>query len=357
MQNMKPLRLSIIVPVYNAAGLLRTCLQSLTHQTLQDLEIICVDDGSTDASLAVLQEHAAKDTRIKVIHQANAGVSVARNRGLDAATGEYVTFVDADDWVEPVAYEMALSAFHQEVDMVCFGVVVDGECEPGLEGYCNNFPDGETDVTPQRIAGMNASIWNKIYRYRVIQEQGLRFHEGLAYGEDEAFFFSYAAVMQGAISGVPHRGYHYVQHAASAMSNPTIGSRLPVDLLCGFDYMHDFYSVRGMLPRMMPVLDRILQGVYMQTMKYSEDGKTLMTKMIRAAKKSRLLHFSHSHYMQELRGQNIPLWASPFHWITGTKESYGIFRKSIISVSREPDCRIYRCLGYCIKRVREVWPS
>lgn len=357
MQNMKPLRLSIIVPVYNAAGWLRTCLQSLTHQTLQDLEIICVDDGSTDASLAVLQEHAAKDTRIKVIHQANAGVSVARNRGLDAATGEYVTFVDADDWVEPDAYEMAMSVFHQGVDMVCYGVVVDGECEPGLEEYCNNFPDGETEATPQCIAGMNASIWNKIYRHSIIQAHRLRFHENMAYGEDEAFFFSYAAVMQGKIRGVPHSGYHYVQHAASAMSNPTIGSHLPADLLCGFDYMHDFCSARGMLPRMMPVLDRILQGLYFQARKYCANMDMLLPKMIQAAKKSKLLHCSHSYYMQELRSLNIPCWARPFHWVSGTKESYGIFRKSIISVSREPDCRIYRCLGYCIKRVREVWPS
>ena len=172
MQNMKPLRLSIIVPVYNAAGWLRTCLQSLTHQTLQDLEIICVDDGSTDASLAVLQEHAAKDTRIKVIHQANAGVSVARNRGLDAATGEYVTFVDADDWVEKSTYEIALSAFTPEVELVCFGVTVDGGEYPELEEYCNLIPEGEMLVTPVVLSRMNASIWNKIYRTNLIRQSG-----------------------------------------------------------------------------------------------------------------------------------------------------------------------------------------
>ena len=136
--------LSIVVPVHNAKSRLSECLMSLLRQTYRPLEIICVDDGSEDNSLEILQKYALLDSRIKVIHQENAGVSAARNRGLDAATGEYVTFVDADDWVEPVAYEMAMSAFHQEVDMVCFGVVVDGEGESALEdgiwgGWCILF--------------------------------------------------------------------------------------------------------------------------------------------------------------------------------------------------------------------------
>ena len=97
--------ISIIVPVYNVAPFLSRCLDSLVGQTYENLEIICVDDGSTDGSAAILDACAAKDSRIKVIHQENAGVSVARNRGLDAATGEFVTFVDADDWLEPDADE------------------------------------------------------------------------------------------------------------------------------------------------------------------------------------------------------------------------------------------------------------
>lgn len=93
------------MPVYNVARFLPRCLGSLIGQTYKELEIICVNDGSCDGSAAILDQYAAKDARIKVIHQENSGVSAARNRGIEAATGELITFVDADDWLEPDAYE------------------------------------------------------------------------------------------------------------------------------------------------------------------------------------------------------------------------------------------------------------
>ena len=171
---MKSPCLSIVVPVYNAAAWMRTCLESLIHQTLQELEIICVDDGSTDGTLAVLQEYAAKDTRIKVIHQENAGVSASRNAGLDIVTGELVTFVDADDWVEPDAYEKVLAAFSDSVDLVCFGVDVEGVDDSGLAEYCNLMPDTEMGLSPRYIAGMNTSVWNKVYRVDIIRKHNNR---------------------------------------------------------------------------------------------------------------------------------------------------------------------------------------
>ena len=92
------MRVSVVVPVYNVAPYLRQCLDSLVGQTLKDIEIICVDDGSTDGSGAILDEYAAKDGRVRVVHQANAGAGAARNVGLDLATGEYLFFCDPDDW-------------------------------------------------------------------------------------------------------------------------------------------------------------------------------------------------------------------------------------------------------------------
>lgn len=94
-------KVSIIVPVYNVENYLRKCLDSLINQTLKNIEIICINDGSTDNSLSILEEYASKDERIIVINQENAGVSSARNRGLEIATGEYIAFVDADDSVTP----------------------------------------------------------------------------------------------------------------------------------------------------------------------------------------------------------------------------------------------------------------
>lgn len=91
---------SVVVPVYNAEPYLRECLDSLFGQTLKEIEIIAVDDGSTDGSGKILDEFAARDRRLKVIHQENAGVSAARNRGIKAARGRYLTFVDADDRID-----------------------------------------------------------------------------------------------------------------------------------------------------------------------------------------------------------------------------------------------------------------
>ena len=92
--------LTVIIPAYNAEKYLPQCLDSVIGQTLKDIEVICVDDGSTDGSGKILDEFAARDRRLKVIHQENAGVSAARNRGIKAARGRYLTFVDADDRID-----------------------------------------------------------------------------------------------------------------------------------------------------------------------------------------------------------------------------------------------------------------
>ena len=93
-------KVSIIVPVYNVEKYLECCLESLINQTLKDIEIICVNDGSTDNSGKILENYAAKDNRIKVIHQVNGGQAAARNNGLNAVNGKYINFIDSDDWVD-----------------------------------------------------------------------------------------------------------------------------------------------------------------------------------------------------------------------------------------------------------------
>lgn len=216
---MKEQTLSVIVPIYNANERVKKCLDSLINQTYQHLDIICVNDGSTDYSLEILQQYATKDSRIKVINQANAGVSSARNRGIEEARGEYISFVDTDDWIEPHTYEKALAAFTEGVDLVSFGVIVDGGHNSGLEDYCNLLPEGVIHPTPKYLAEMNDSLWNKVYRASIINNYKVRFPEGVACGEDETFFFCYTAVMVGNMYGIRHKLYHYVQYENSAMAN------------------------------------------------------------------------------------------------------------------------------------------
>lgn len=112
-------RVSVIVPVYNTAAYLRECLDSLTGQTLRDIEIVCVDDGSTDESPAILEEYAARDSRVRVLRQENQGAGAARNNGLACARGTYVMFCDSDDFMAADALELMAAQCEQDEADVC----------------------------------------------------------------------------------------------------------------------------------------------------------------------------------------------------------------------------------------------
>lgn len=104
------MKLSIIVPVYQAGKYLEKCIKSILDQTFTDFELILVDDGSNDGSEKICDDYAKKDARIKVIHQKNQGVSSARNAGMNCAEGDYIAFVDADDWIETDMFEQCMDA-------------------------------------------------------------------------------------------------------------------------------------------------------------------------------------------------------------------------------------------------------
>lgn len=107
-------KLSIVIPVYNAEKYIRACLDSLCGQSLKEIEIICVNDGSTDNSLKILQEYAQKDKRVIIADQENKGANAARKTGYLCSSGEYFTLVDADDWLEPNLYETVIKKMEQE---------------------------------------------------------------------------------------------------------------------------------------------------------------------------------------------------------------------------------------------------
>ncbi len=251
--------LSVIVPVYNADKWLPRCLDSICGQTYPHLEIICVNDGSTDDSAKILEEYAAKDSRVKVIHQENAGVSVARNAGLDAAMGEYVTFVDADDWLETDAYERILWGFDSGVDVVCFGVYVEGEIldahSASMESFLRIPKDGVFPVSTFPKNSVNGCIWNKVWRRAVIEQCAVRFLEKLAYGEDECFFFCSLAAVRG-LRYMQEPLYHYVQHRDSAMKKSACFSRRVEDVVRGVRHLLNFYKKMRIYEKLRPVFWR-----------------------------------------------------------------------------------------------------
>ncbi len=113
-------KVSIIIPVYNVEKYLKECLNSVVNQTLKEIEIICVDDGSTDNSLSILEEYAKKDNRINLLKQENSGAGAARNKGLDSARGEYIYFLDSDDFLELNAIEILYNQIAKNQADICF---------------------------------------------------------------------------------------------------------------------------------------------------------------------------------------------------------------------------------------------
>ena len=144
--------LSVIVPVYNVETYLPRCVDSILQQSYENMEVILVDDGSQDGSGKICDEYAARDSRVKVIHKENGGLSSARNAGLDTAAGEYLTFVDSDDWIEPDAYCPMIALLEENnAALVCGGRYdVDGKTGERKQGLC---PKKTERISGEEMAG------------------------------------------------------------------------------------------------------------------------------------------------------------------------------------------------------------
>lgn len=189
--------ISIIIPVYNAEKYLRRCIESVLSQSFTDFELILVDDGSKDSSPQICDEYAAQDSRVKVIHKSNGGVSAARNDGLDIAKSEYVTFIDSDDWVER-EYLSTISNY-RDYDIVFFSHRLIYE-----DGYTSEFIFDAKEGNKQNIWEIIAALrknktnwnfygytWNKMFRRDIIEKYKIRFIEGLRISEDEVYTLDY----------------------------------------------------------------------------------------------------------------------------------------------------------------------
>ena len=183
--------ISVIIPVYGVEKYLSRCLDSIINQTYRDLEIILVDDGSPDNSGKICDEYAAKDSRIKVIHKENGGLSSARNAGLDVATGEYIGFVDSDDWIEPQTYNMLFSAIEKNNSdiAICGHRMVYDNTSTSKATYSNDEYLSYDLLWNEIFGKLNNAAWNKLYRKNLIDD--LRFPIGVIHGEDLIFNLNY----------------------------------------------------------------------------------------------------------------------------------------------------------------------
>lgn len=211
---MNPL-ISVIIPVYNPGKYLRRCLDSVVGQTYRNLEILLIDDGSTDGSSEVCDSYAAADSRIKCIHQKNAGVSAARNRGLEEASGDYYSFPDSDDYMEPDSYEYLVELVEKHrcdaVNYEFFGTFADHETVHLLGE--NHYGLADTKTAHRLVMDGEPFCWNKFYAAHLIR--GLRFCEDIYRGEDS--LFAHQALDRAKTVWFDKRPlYHYVQSEQSA---------------------------------------------------------------------------------------------------------------------------------------------
>lgn len=197
MRHNKTSKISIIIPVYNTEQYLKQCLDSVVKQTYPNLEIICVDDGSTDSSREILEQFARNDARFLVLTQPNSGQGAARNYGIEASSGEYITFLDADDWVDERFCEKLIHVIEEKaVDFViCAATVYDEKKKKysNKTGYFNlrMFSDDSRARTLKdvgdRIFDLPVMPWGKVFRASFLKDGGVRFVPGYAF-EDNGFF-------------------------------------------------------------------------------------------------------------------------------------------------------------------------
>ena len=207
---------SIIIPVFNSEKSLKACLNSILSQSVKSFEIILVDDGSTDASTAICDRFCNADSRIKVIHQSNKGVSEARNRGIEEARGEWISFVDADDTVYP-CYLSEFDKQENKADLSYFGSYFRSDDGCNATYY---LPEiifrGRFEIEKGILMlkqntvnyGHYGYTWNKFFKASIIREYNIRFTSGIYFKEDEIFVNDYIQHIS-SLATLPYIGYDY----------------------------------------------------------------------------------------------------------------------------------------------------
>lgn len=239
-------KVSIILPVYNAEEHLQHCIDSILAQEYEDLELIAVDDGSKDSSGAMLDSYAAKDSRVKVIHKENGGVSSTRNRGLDEAQGEYIQFIDSDDWLPADSTKLLVRAMEDnDCDLVIgdfYRVVGENVSRKGSitlnkvltrQEYASWMMESPADY-------YYGVLWNKLYKRELINSFGLRMDPELSFCEDFVFNLEYILHCRG-IFPLQVPVYYYVRTEGSLVSQNLNLTRLIQSKTSIYEYYDQFF--------------------------------------------------------------------------------------------------------------------
>ncbi len=218
--------ISVIIPVYNREKHIVKCIESVLSQSFEDFEVILIDDGSSDRSPQICDEYAQKDTRVKVIHKANGGVSSARNEGIKVACGEYITFVDSDDCLLPNFFECGnkkIKEYKPDLIVTGFKVTCCDEYNSIKEGeqiFCeDHFCTVEEILEEMNMPyfGYMAAPWGKLYKANIIKDNSLCFDTSMRWGEDTYFNLDFLEHTRN-VYGVKNICYDYCLGTENSLS-------------------------------------------------------------------------------------------------------------------------------------------
>ncbi len=241
-------KLSIIVPVYNVEKYLHKCLESLIKQTLKDIEIICVNDGSMDNSLAILKEFASKDSRIRIIDNQHQGVAKTRNTGIEQSTGEYIGFVDSDDYIDIDFFEKLYNSATKSNSDIAIASIL--KHKNFFNIYNAKYTKEETAITIQDKIKLCEDkkhfffyAWNKIYHSGFIKENNIKFSEGQIY--EDVMFAIKALYYSNKIISVYGTKYHYIEHENSLTKYKDKTGEKEHDLIKAYSDLQEFCNSKN----------------------------------------------------------------------------------------------------------------
>jgi glycosyltransferase involved in cell wall biosynthesis len=238
-------KISVIIPVYNVEKYLRECLDSVIHQTMKDIEIICVNDGSTDGSSDILNRYSMKDERFKIITQKNLGISVARNKGIESANGDYIAFIDSDDYLLNMDYyEKLYTACEKHNADIAVASIIRGNEKKS--GYIYKVEEEKiaTDYEKKlKICNIPESnfVWNKLYRRSKLLDSRIRFPEGYLY--EDVFVTCKLLFCMDKLVSVPNVVYFYRKRRNSVIKNRSVKAKH--DKLIAENEMYSFLKEKN----------------------------------------------------------------------------------------------------------------
>lgn len=287
------IKISVIIPVYNTSKYLKKCLDSVLNQSLKEIEVICVNDGSTDNSLKILKEFAQQDTRIKIINKCNGGLTTARNEGIKKATGEYCLNIDSDDWIEKDYFETLYKrAKRENLDMVISDIIFDYEYENVIlvkKDLLNIKEDriltGEEYLKKFFSENFYGYTWNKLIKKEIYEKYKIEYDEEIFLFEDVEVISKLALHMK-RIGKINTAYYHYVQGKNNGSRNIRFKNYL--DIKRCFEEVEKYYLKNNVNKEIMELLKfreeyslikNLLFSFYEEDKKYYENVNKVLLKI------------------------------------------------------------------------------